>query len=63
MELLCACATLTEAELISCNRCRLSIEAITLADVASGSGKGISQAATTLQPVAQQVDMAQRTPL
>jgi hypothetical protein len=37
--------------MISCNHCRLSIEAITLADIASGSGKGITQAATTLQPV------------
>ena len=51
MELLCACATLTEADLISCNHCRLSIEAITMADIASGSGKGITQAATSLQPV------------
>jgi hypothetical protein len=51
MELLCARADLTASELIACNRCRLSIEAITLADIASGSGKGITQAATTLQPV------------
>jgi hypothetical protein len=51
MELLYACADLTESELIACNCCQLSIEAITLANIASGSGKGITQAATTLQPV------------
>jgi hypothetical protein len=48
MKLICALANLTESELIACNHCHLSIEAITLADIASGSGKGITQAATTL---------------
>jgi hypothetical protein len=33
--------TLSHAELISCNRCRLAIEAVTLADIVTGDGKRI----------------------
>jgi hypothetical protein len=33
--------TLSQAELISCNRCRLAIEAVTLADIVTGDGKCI----------------------
>jgi hypothetical protein len=38
MDLLCARPELSPSELTSCNRCRLSIEAITMADITSGSG-------------------------
>jgi hypothetical protein len=33
--------TLSRADLISCNRCRLAIEAVTLADIVTGDGKRI----------------------
>jgi hypothetical protein len=41
MERLVALGTLTQRELISCNRCRLAIEAVTLADITTGNGKRI----------------------
>jgi hypothetical protein len=51
MELLCSRADLSHAALLPCNRCRLSIEAVTLADIVSGGGKRITDDAATLQPV------------
>jgi hypothetical protein len=50
-EKLCSLAALSQKELISCNRCRLYLESITLANIVSGSGKRITNDATSLQPV------------
>jgi hypothetical protein len=50
MELLCARPELSHADLLSCNCCQILIEAITMADIVSGSGKCTDDAAT-LQPV------------
>jgi hypothetical protein len=41
MERLVQQAGLTQKELISCNRCRLAMEAVTLADIVTGDGKCI----------------------
>jgi len=41
MEKLVLLGTLTQSELISCNRCRLAMEAVTLADIVTGDGKRI----------------------
>jgi hypothetical protein len=41
MQLLIQQATLSRSDLISCNRCRLAIEAVTLADIVTGDGKRI----------------------
>jgi len=38
MEALTGCKQLTPAELISCNRCRLALEAVTAADIVTGDG-------------------------
>jgi hypothetical protein len=38
MARLCSQSSLSPSELLSCNRCRLFLEAITLADITSGSG-------------------------
>jgi hypothetical protein len=51
MERLCSRPELSQAELLSCNRCRLALESITLADIVSGSGHRITDDAATLQPV------------
>ena len=39
MEALFSCAELTQADLISCNRCRLALESVTLADIVTGDGQ------------------------
>ena len=41
MQLLIQQPTLSRSDLISCNRCRLAIEAVTLADLVTGDGKRI----------------------
>jgi hypothetical protein len=41
MEWLVQLTTLSQGELISCNRCRLAMEAVTLADIVTGDGKWI----------------------
>jgi hypothetical protein len=41
MQLLLQQPTLSRSDLISCNRCRLAIEAVTLADIVTGDGKRI----------------------
>ena len=41
MERLVQLTTLSQSELISCNRCRLAMEAVTLADIVTGDGKRI----------------------
>jgi hypothetical protein len=41
MEALSYCKELTEADLISCNRCCLALEAVTLADITTGDGQCI----------------------
>jgi hypothetical protein len=51
MDLLCSRTELTQSEILSCNRCRLALEAITLADITNGAGSRITDDAATLQPV------------
>jgi hypothetical protein len=41
MQLLIQQPILSRSDLISCNRCRLAIEAVTLADIVGGNGKRI----------------------
>ena len=51
MDLLCSRTELTQSKILSCNRCRLALEAITLADIVNGAGSRITDDAATLQPV------------
>jgi hypothetical protein len=41
MERLVQQAALSQQDLFSCNRCRLAIEAVTMADITTGDGKRI----------------------
>ena len=50
MDRLCSKPGLSQSKLISCNRCRLFLEAITLAVIVSGGGKRITDDAASLQP-------------
>jgi hypothetical protein len=49
MALLCSRPELSQSELVSCNRCRLSIEAVTLADIASSSSNCLLEDAVWLR--------------
>jgi hypothetical protein len=54
MERLCSQPELSQNKLLSCNRCRLYLEAVTMADIVNGSGRRITDNAMTLQPVLSQ---------
>jgi hypothetical protein len=51
MARLCSQSSLCPSELLACNRCRLFLEAITLADITSGSGRRITDDVASLQPI------------
>jgi hypothetical protein len=43
MEHLLQCPLLSRSDLISCNRCRLAVEAVTFADLMTGDGRRIRE--------------------